>query len=87
MATRTIRVSEEVYERLDARKRGDESFTDLLGRLIERERDIYAGFGAWEGTDAPERMREAHEELNEGVGDAVDAFGELVEGTDAGDPD
>lgn len=65
MATKTIRVTEEVYERLEARKRDEESFTDLLARLTEQERDIYAGFGAWEGTDRPERMRAAHEELNE----------------------
>ena len=74
MATRTIRVTEEVYERLEARKREDESFTDLLARLTEQERDIYAGFGAWEGTDRPERMRAVHEELNEELDTDTEKF-------------
>lgn len=79
MATRTIRVSEEVYERLEARKLDDESFTDLLARLTEQERDIYTGFGAWEGTDRPERMRAAHEELNEEVDAETERFRQAKE--------
>jgi predicted CopG family antitoxin len=55
MTTKTIHVSEEVYDRLKPRKRDDESFTDLLERLAEEERDIYAGFGAWE--TPPKRWR------------------------------
>lgn len=74
MATKTIRVTEEIYERLEARKRADESFTDLFARLTERERDIDAGFGAWEGTDRPERMRAAHEELNESLDADTEEF-------------
>ena len=35
MGTKTIGVREEVYERLRARKRDDESFTDLLDRLLD----------------------------------------------------
>lgn len=74
MGTRTIRVSDDVYDRLEARKRDDESFTELLRRLTEQERDIYAGFGVWEGTDRPERMRDAHEQLNEGLEADAEAF-------------
>jgi len=74
MGTRTIRVSDEIYERLEARKREDESFTDLLGRLTEEERDIYAGFGAWSDSDATQKMREAHEDLNEETSEDADAF-------------
>lgn len=74
MGTKTIRVSEEVYERLKARKRDDESFTDLLKRLTDEERDIYAGFGAWKGTDRPEAMRAVHEELNEDLNDDIEEF-------------
>lgn len=62
MPTKTIRVSEEVYDRLKTRKRDDESFTDLLDRLVEQERDIYAGFG--EEKDAAEKMAEIHERMN-----------------------
>lgn len=78
MGTKTIRVSEEVYEQLEARKRGDESFTDLLQRLTEEERDIYAGFGAWADTDAPEKMREAHEALNEELDDDSSEFSDAA---------
>jgi len=82
MATKTIRVTEEVYDRLEARKRDDESFTDLLARLTDQERDIYAGFGAWEGTDRPERMRAAHKSLNEGVDATATEFGQRADGAD-----
>ena len=53
MATKTIRITEEVYDRLEARKREDESFTDLLARLTKQERDIYAGFGRGRAPTAP----------------------------------
>jgi len=79
MGTRTIRVSDEIYERLEARKQEDESFTDLLGRLTEEERDIYAGFGAWSDSDATEKMRDAHEDLNEETGEDVDKFRDVVD--------
>jgi predicted CopG family antitoxin len=79
MGTKTIRVSDEIYERLEARKREDESFTDLLERLTEEERDIYAGFGAWSDSDATERMREAHEQLNRDADDDAAAFREVAE--------
>lgn len=74
MATKTIRISEEMYERLKARKRADESFTDVIERLTDDNPDIYAGFGAWKGTDKPEAMREAHESLNENLDDAAEEF-------------
>jgi predicted CopG family antitoxin len=79
MGTKTIRVSEEIYERLEARKRDDESFTDLLERLTDEERDIYAGFGAWADSDATEKMREAHERLNEDVDDDATTFRDAAE--------
>lgn len=80
MGTKTIRVSEEIYDRLEARKREDESFTDLLERLTDEERDIYAGFGAWADSDATEKMREAHEQLNEEVDDDAKSFRDVAEG-------
>jgi len=72
MPTKTIRVSEDVYDRLKTRKREDESFTDLLDRLVEQERDIYAGFGAWE--KAAEEMEETHERMNEEMEEEVEKF-------------
>ncbi len=67
MGTKTIRVSETAYERLAARKREGESFSDVIERLTDEQPDIYAGFGAWEGTDKGEHARKAAEELNEGI--------------------
>jgi len=47
MASKNIGIKEDVYERLKAHKRGDESFSETLDRLIhERESDwrTNAGF-------------------------------------------
>ncbi|AGB38509.1 antitoxin VapB family protein [Natronococcus occultus] len=55
MGTKTIGVREEVYERLKARKREDESFTDLVNRLLdETTTDWREEFGTLDETDADE---------------------------------
>lgn len=47
MGTKTIGVKDEVYERLQARKRDNESFTDLMDRLLDdTTADWRAGFGS-----------------------------------------
>ncbi|WP_255331282.1 antitoxin VapB family protein [Halorubrum sp. AJ67] len=52
-------VTEEVYDRLRARKRDDESFTDLLDRLIdETGGDWRDGFGSLSSGEA-DSLREA----------------------------
>lgn len=45
-ANEHIRVSEETKERLRRRKRDDESFNDVITRLLDDNRDLLAGFGA-----------------------------------------
>nr|WP_225335255.1 antitoxin VapB family protein [Halomicrobium urmianum] len=46
MGTKTIGITEEVYEKLKARKRDDESFAELLDRLVdESTADWREGFG------------------------------------------
>jgi len=45
-ANEHIRVSEETKERLRRRKRNDESFNDVIARLLDDDRDLLAGFGA-----------------------------------------
>lgn len=45
MGSRQIRVSEETYELLRRRKGDNETFDDVVGRLIADERDLLAGFG------------------------------------------
>lgn len=45
-ANEHIRVSGETKERLRRRKRDDESFNDVITRLLDEDRDLLAGFGA-----------------------------------------
>lgn len=45
-ANEHIRVSEETKERLRRRKHDDESFNDVIARLLDDDRDLLAGFGA-----------------------------------------
>ncbi|QLH78513.1 hypothetical protein HZS55_14980 [Halosimplex rubrum] len=66
----TIRVSDDVKERLRDLKREDESFNDLLDRLSRSEKDveeIARSLGAINDGNLGERMEEAHNELNESL--------------------
>jgi len=65
MATKTITVTEEAYERLRAMKRADESFTDVLLRVTGGERDVMKGFGAWADSGLREEVEAAREERDE----------------------
>jgi predicted CopG family antitoxin len=64
MGSKNISITEEAYDRLQAHKRDDESFTDVILRLTDDERDIMSGFGAWKGTDKADHAREVREQLN-----------------------
>ncbi|AUV84157.1 hypothetical protein C2R22_21515 (plasmid) [Salinigranum rubrum] len=51
----TIDLTEDVYERLKARKRDDESFTDLITRLLdETAADWREGFGTLDADETKE---------------------------------
>jgi len=64
-ADRQIRVSDRVKRELDRRRRDDESYNDVLERLLENEeRDLLAGFGTWSDEQA-ERARSAREAAKE----------------------
>lgn len=65
MGTKTIRVREEVYERLKAQKRSDESFSDLLDRLTDRKTQFERGFGALKDVDFEEGLAELEKHLDE----------------------
>ena len=71
MGTKTIGVREKVYERLKARKRDDESFTDLMDRLLDESKgDWREGFGTLGEDDAAELeelVEQSRERLNEGL--------------------
>jgi len=71
----TIRVNEEVKERLRDLKRDDESFNDLLERLSRTEKDveqIAENLSDLGGDDFDERTKEARNELNESLEDRID---------------
>ena len=91
MATKTIGVREEVYERLRARKRDDESFTDLIDRLIDESGgDWREGFGSL-STDKADSFQDAaaasRKRFNESAAErqagAIDRFAD-ASGADAG---
>ncbi|WP_129116691.1 antitoxin VapB family protein [Halegenticoccus tardaugens] len=58
MGTKNISLTEEAYETLKARKRPNESFTDVVLREFGGEKDVWKGFGKLEGMG----LREAFEE-------------------------
>jgi predicted CopG family antitoxin len=61
MGTITIDISEDVYERLKTRKQDDESFTDLINRLLdETTADWRDGFGTLDA-DETEELKQAAE--------------------------
>lgn len=56
-ATEQIRVSGRVKSELERLKRGDESFNDVLDRVLDDERDVFAGFGILSEDEADEIER------------------------------
>lgn len=71
MGTKTIGLREDAYERLKARKRADESFTDLVERLLdEATTDWREGFGTLpseESADLERVTKEVRTGTSEGV--------------------
>ncbi|MCL9813565.1 antitoxin VapB family protein [Natranaeroarchaeum aerophilus] len=51
MATKSLTITEEAYERLKAHKREDESFTDTILRLTGSDKDVMKGFGAMQDVE------------------------------------
>jgi predicted CopG family antitoxin len=64
MTDKTIRVSEETWRKLRARKRGDESFETVIERELEAD-DPLSGFGSWSDTTIDESVREVKQEMDE----------------------
>lgn len=55
MATKTIGITTDVYERLAAEKREDESFTDTIDRLLDTATaDWRHGFGRYDDAEGAE---------------------------------
>lgn len=66
MSDKTIRVSEDTWRKLRARKRSNESFDAVIRRELEDD-DPLAGFGAWSETTIDESVRDVKDELDEDV--------------------
>jgi len=71
MGTKTIGVRDDVYERLKARKREDESFTDMMNRLLDETKgDWREAFGTLDTDDAAELeelVKQSRKRLDEGL--------------------
>ncbi|ELY61878.1 antitoxin VapB family protein [Natronolimnohabitans innermongolicus] len=64
MGDKTIRVSERTWRKLRARKRGSESFDDVIERELEDDEPL-AGFGAWSETEIDEAVDDVKRELDD----------------------
>lgn len=71
MGTKTIGLRDDVYDRLKARKRDDESFTELVDRLLDAStpdwRDGFGTLPAEEGEELERVIAESRERLSEGL--------------------
>ena len=87
MGTKTIGVRDDVYERLKARKREDESFTDLMNRLLDETTvEWREGFGTLSAQDAEELeqfVAESRDQTGKGLSarqhEALDELSDVVE--------
>ncbi|WP_247731209.1 antitoxin VapB family protein [Halovivax limisalsi] len=69
MTSKTIRISEENWERLRDLKRSDESFDDLVTRLTTS--DKWRGFGALSETRAAEEMEAVRTQFEDELRDGT----------------
>ncbi len=67
MGSKNITVTEDVYERVKAHKRPDESFSDTLRRLTHGDRDPVDTAGNWPGI--AEATEESRRRLGRDLGD------------------
>ena len=67
--SKSIRVSEDTHSALEALKGEDETFDDLLSRIVrDRRETIEEGAGLWSGSDAGDAARDGREEMKESTG-------------------
>lgn len=88
VGTKTIGLREDVYERLKARKREGESFTDLVDRLIDETagdwRETFGSLGTEEAAELERIAAQSREATGRGLADrqarALEAFADAVDG-------
>ncbi|MFB6188132.1 MAG: antitoxin VapB family protein [Halobacteriaceae archaeon] len=90
MGTKTIGLQDHVYERLKARKREGESFTELVDRLLdETTTDWREGFGSLSSDEVEELeqfVTESRTHMSEGLAKRQqEIFQELSESNDSTD--
>lgn len=67
--SKTIRVADDTHAALAALKGDDETFDEMLSRLLRQRREaVQEGVGLWADSDAAERAREARQEMKRDVG-------------------
>lgn len=84
MASKNIGIREDVYERLKAHKRGDESFSETLDRILhELDSDwrTNAGFlGDEEATALEREVARGLDDVDESIDDLGDEIDERLSG-------
>lgn len=76
MSSTTISLSDDAYQHLKRLKREDESFSDVVLRLTDQERDLDRAFGALAGTDFGRGVEQAQRELREGMDEDIEEMGQ-----------
>lgn len=67
--SKTIRVADETHAELARLKRDDETFDELISRLLRQRREsVRDSAGLWSESDAAEKAREARERMKQDVG-------------------
>ena len=67
--SKSIRVSEDTHAALEALKGDEETFDDLLSRLVaERRETVREGAGLWTDSDAATAARRARREMKRDIG-------------------
>lgn len=79
MASKNIGIKEDVYERLKAHKRGDESFSETLDRLFD---ELDSEWRTNVGFLTDKEADDLEAEVARGLEDADDAFDELGDEVD-----
>jgi predicted CopG family antitoxin len=86
MASKNIGIKEDVYERLKAHKRGDESFSETLDRILdELDSDWRTNAGFLTDEEAAALEAEVARGL-EDVDDSFDDHGDEIDKRLSGDP-
>ena len=79
MASKNIGIREDVYERLKAHKRGDESFSETLDRILH---DLDSDWRTNAGFLTDEEAADLEAEVARGLEDADDSLDELGDEVD-----